>query len=292
MAGPRSNRIAGVQQVDGVAYDEETLDGLDAWAARWCDAHRGERTPTLRLVGFCILMERSVLERIGGFDLRFEVGNFEDDDLCLRAAVAGFGAVVAEDSFIHHFGSRTFAGERIDYAARMQANFARFAQSWGMAGDELDVSSGSYPAGQLVARTAYDASRHFAPLVGVDRSSDRIDVPQVRSRVSVVCCDRIDPDGTRAALDAAFAAYGPDDDVTVLVRLDPRDSTSPALLEAAADDRERVAGLPDVVVVQARDEDDRPVLHAADEVIVAGRAARARSLLARRMELEVRQAGS
>src|SRR5690606_33437911 len=120
-------------QVDEVGYDQDTLDGLERWAEDWRTRHRGVRTTSPRIVGFCVLADREVFERIGGFDLRYEVGNFEDDDLCLRAWVGGFTCSVAHDSFVHHFGSRTFAGERIDYADRIARNYRRFADAWRIA---------------------------------------------------------------------------------------------------------------------------------------------------------------
>ncbi|MCB0878089.1 MAG: glycosyltransferase family 2 protein [Thermoleophilia bacterium] len=289
LAGPRTNRIAGTQQVDDVGYDQESLAGLDEWAQEWTTARRGRRTPILRLVGFCILMERAVVDRIGGFDLRYEIGNFEDDDLCLRAGVAGFGCSVAEDSFIHHFGSRTFAGENIDFTSRMAENYRRFMDAWGMTSADLDPETLAYPVQRLVTQTSFDRDRHFAPLVGVPDLGARVAIDGARDSVCVVCCDRIDPAGTRDALDEAFDAHAGREDVTVVVRIDPRDRSSMQLLEQSADAHD-AAGLPDVVVVQARDDDDRPVLRVADEVVVAGRQAWARSLLARRMGVAVRSA--
>jgi GT2 family glycosyltransferase len=288
LAGPRTNRIAGPQQVDEVGYDEESLAGLGEWAQDWCDSHRGIRTPLPRLVGFCILLERAVVERIGGFDLRYAVGNFEDDDLCLRAAVAGFRGVVAEDSFIHHFGSRTFVGEGLDHTAHMAENYRRFAAAWQL-GDAATATG--YSPAAAIESSQFEPERHHAPLVAVDSSSERIELGDVRSRIVAVCCDRWDPTGTRAALDEALATWGPVDDVTVLVRIDPRDRESVRLLESVADARES-EGLPDLVVVQAPELDDRIVLRRVDEVVVAGRTAWSRALLARRLGVEVRTVGT
>ena len=44
---------------------------------------------------------------------------------------AGFGLRVALDVFIHHFGSRTFAGLGIDCRRQLEENFARFQAKWG-----------------------------------------------------------------------------------------------------------------------------------------------------------------
>lgn len=45
-----------------------------------------------------------MLERIGGFDTRFAVGNLEDDDYSLRARLAGFRLWIADDSLLPERG--------------------------------------------------------------------------------------------------------------------------------------------------------------------------------------------
>jgi GT2 family glycosyltransferase len=38
---------------------------------------------------------------------RFGAGFFDDDDLSVRAVRAGFRLLLAQDVFVHHYGSRT-----------------------------------------------------------------------------------------------------------------------------------------------------------------------------------------
>ena len=59
----------------------------------------------VRLVAFCMLVKREVLNKIGIMDERFTPGNFEDDDLCMRIIESGYKMMLCNDSFIHHFGS-------------------------------------------------------------------------------------------------------------------------------------------------------------------------------------------
>ena len=77
-----------------------------------------------------MLMKRDVIARVGLLDERFGLGNFEDDDYCLRAREAGFRLVIAGDVFIHHFGSRTFVGQGVDFAAAMRHGQQVFEQKW------------------------------------------------------------------------------------------------------------------------------------------------------------------
>ncbi|HEY3612238.1 MAG TPA: glycosyltransferase [Gaiellales bacterium] len=134
LAGPVSNYVAGPQLVEaGYA----TSDGIEPFARDWALAHAGESAVVPRLIGFCLLLRREVVDAVGALDESFGAGNFEDDDYCLRARAAGFGCVIARAAFVHHTGSRTFAGERIDYAASLLRNRGVFEQKWGCSPDEL-----------------------------------------------------------------------------------------------------------------------------------------------------------
>jgi GT2 family glycosyltransferase len=286
IAGPRSNRVSGPQQADHVEYDVETLDGLDAWSEQWCRAHAGQRTDSARLVGFCMLVERAVLDRIGGFDLRYGLGNFEDDDLCLRAGVAGWRCRIAHDSWIHHHGSRTFTGEGIDYAATMAANFERFATAWRLSSAQIDQAAGTYRPEQVIASTRFDPARHHAPLVAVPEDGSRVRLAERRGTLLAVAAERLDPIATRESFDAVLTAFGPADDVTVAIRIDPRDPMAYALLDAAAD-AVGDANLPDIAILETRDEQDLAVLQAADVVLAHGPQAHARALVARHLGRDV-----
>ena len=127
LAGPCSNEVSGPQRVDA-GYS--TLADLDSFAQQWSAEHRGQLEQTDRLVGFCLLVRRELVDRIGLLDERFGIGNFEDDDYCHRARLAGFKAVIARDCFVHHFGSATFKSSGADYTAIIQRNQALFIEKW------------------------------------------------------------------------------------------------------------------------------------------------------------------
>ncbi|MEX0717774.1 MAG: glycosyltransferase [Planctomycetaceae bacterium] len=127
LVGPCSNRVSGPQQIPIDYTDLASLDGF-AWDRG--KRHHGELEETERLVGFCLLLRREVVERVGLFDERFGLGNFEDDDYCRRAREAGFRAVIARDAFVHHFGGRTFIGSGIDHGALMRRNAQLYREKW------------------------------------------------------------------------------------------------------------------------------------------------------------------
>lgn len=128
MVGPCTNCASGPQVIQPVAY--RTVDELAAHAARFRRERLGRGSEIARLVGFCLLIKRQVVERVGLLDERFGIGNFEDDDYCLRVRMAGFRLAMAGDVFIHHFGSRTFAASGNDYGALLAENRQKFCEKW------------------------------------------------------------------------------------------------------------------------------------------------------------------
>jgi GT2 family glycosyltransferase/glycosyltransferase involved in cell wall biosynthesis len=73
-------------------------------------------------VGFCLYLRRGLLDEIGYFDAEaFGAGYGEENDLCLRAAKAGWRNVLADNAFVVHTGERSFAGRKAEVAQRNMA---------------------------------------------------------------------------------------------------------------------------------------------------------------------------
>ncbi|HET7728841.1 MAG TPA: glycosyltransferase [Usitatibacter sp.] len=86
------------------------LERLDALFAR---VHAGRTVDIPTAVGFCMLVRRECLARLGAFDeRRFGRGYGEENDFCMRAAKAGYRNVLAADVFVFHQGSVSFAHEK------------------------------------------------------------------------------------------------------------------------------------------------------------------------------------
>jgi len=132
LVGPVTNNITGVQKLAGISYQARTLNGLDKFAARHAARHAGKSAPALWIVGFCLLIRREVVERLGGLDEIYGQGNYEDTDYCLRAFLAGFRAVIAQDCFIHHVGSASFDAAGVDYQKQIAGNFEIFRRKWNL----------------------------------------------------------------------------------------------------------------------------------------------------------------
>ena len=158
--GPRSNYVAGAQLLTDIPYS--STDGLAAFAAERARAYAGQGSPTAFVVGFCLVLRREVAQRIGGLDPVFGSGNFEDNDYCLRAILAGWSGWIADDVFVHHYGHRTFIGENIDWQRAMYRNAGLFAEKWGLE-RAVDTGAPIYPDDFLSVRR-FEPSRDMCPL--------------------------------------------------------------------------------------------------------------------------------
>lgn len=69
-------------------------------------------------VGFCMFIRREVLDACGVFDPAYGRGYGEENDLCMRAAKAGFRNVLCADTFVVHYGSRSFDSSKLALSER------------------------------------------------------------------------------------------------------------------------------------------------------------------------------
>ena len=73
--------------------------------------------------GFCVAIHKDALKNIGGFNESiFGKGYGEENDFSMKVAEAGYRNVIATDTLVHHFGSKSFGDEKSELSrANMQA---------------------------------------------------------------------------------------------------------------------------------------------------------------------------
>ena len=128
--GPRSNHVSGPQQITGVPYTDNA--SLEEYARINFPSQPQAITPFPRIVFFFVLIKSIALQKVGFFDEIFGLGNFEDDDYCMRAIRAGYKNAFDNTTFIHHYGSQTFRDSKVDFAALMTENKKKFERKWGI----------------------------------------------------------------------------------------------------------------------------------------------------------------
>lgn len=130
IAAPVSNHVKGPARIH-VGAAGATPEGRERVARELDASCRGLVQDVEAVAGLCMLIPRTVLQQLGGFDPRFRTGNFEDDDLCLRARLAGHRIVIVRDAFLHHEGHRTFQRLAEDYASTYASHEREFVAKWG-----------------------------------------------------------------------------------------------------------------------------------------------------------------
>ena len=136
LVGPISNNVSGVQIDKETKYN--SIEEMHKYAASIKQKNKNQIFEFPRVAFLCTLIKKEVIERIGGLDERFSPGNFEDDDFCLRAQLAGYKTVVAKDVFIHHFGSKSFTADGMKaYEKRLETNKKIFIEKWGADPEEI-----------------------------------------------------------------------------------------------------------------------------------------------------------
>ena len=127
-----TNRASKNQQVpyQGGSHPAE----IAGFASRRAAEYYRRGADTDLFTSFGVLVRRSVVERIGGFDERFSPWGFEDDDYSLRLRLAGFRSRVAQDAFVYHDHYDDPLKAR-RHSELLQRNWERFAAKWGSGGE-------------------------------------------------------------------------------------------------------------------------------------------------------------
>ncbi|MDQ0205144.1 bifunctional glycosyltransferase family 2 protein/class I SAM-dependent methyltransferase [Pectinatus haikarae] len=130
--GPVSNSCSNWQVIKVDYENNNLLRALEFGRKynRFCDPAAWKKK--VKLIGFCMLIKKSVVDMVGGLDERFFPGNFEDDDYSLRIIEAGYDLLQCNDTFIHHFGGTSFKAYDQKYADILLDNQKRFFDKWGI----------------------------------------------------------------------------------------------------------------------------------------------------------------
>lgn len=112
------------------------------------------------LVGFCLLLKRTVLNNIGVLDEQFSPGNFEDNDICIRIGKAGYELRLCYNSYVTHLGSQSFGKDFEKYKGIIETNRNKFIEKWGFdpqkSDDEMGILTSDNTIRNIVERQFYD----------------------------------------------------------------------------------------------------------------------------------------
>ena len=79
-----------------------------------CLKRRGQYLVLGACIGFCTLVKREVIDKIGGWDEIFSPGYFDDTDYSLRAEAVGYKSVCARGAYVYHSEHASFKNKNLE----------------------------------------------------------------------------------------------------------------------------------------------------------------------------------
>jgi GT2 family glycosyltransferase len=124
IVSPLTNYTIKGHQLDTEAWNVQP-EAASAYAESIQD-QTGFLYEPFRLAFFCATLSRSMVDRIGLLDERYEFALFEDYDYCFRAIMAGYRLAVATNAFVFHQGSATLKANALPYTDLLEQNQGKF----------------------------------------------------------------------------------------------------------------------------------------------------------------------
>ncbi len=114
---------------EGLQIDNDAIgvkaDDVDEYA-EGIAGRKGIIPVSHRLMFFCVLIRRELVDQIGLLDEGYLRGYFEDDDYCMRTILAGYQLGVVQNAFVYHYGSFSIKENKVDYVKHFEENKKRF----------------------------------------------------------------------------------------------------------------------------------------------------------------------
>ncbi|MCR5557694.1 MAG: glycosyltransferase [Butyrivibrio sp.] len=142
---------------------EEAIRIFSEYASKRTTLLKTPYRKAFRLTGFALLLSREALSAVTEegkvFDEVFSPGYFEDDDLGIRLAMAGFEQYVCLNSFVYHNGGGGFEG----HSDAMETGRERFKEKWG-----FDIWDYSLPWEEACRQVLELSKERIRPLRVID----------------------------------------------------------------------------------------------------------------------------
>ena len=133
IVAPMSNYCAGMQRIVLPVYRNRAE--LDTTAKEFMLKNPLLTHEVNWIIGFCMVFRKSLYDKLGPFDESLWPCSGEEIDFCLRSRAAGYKIGIANNVYIHHHGSQTFAEMQkdgcFDYDAIITRNNTHLSEKWG-----------------------------------------------------------------------------------------------------------------------------------------------------------------
>lgn len=129
LLGPVTNNIGNEAKIN-ISY--ANMEQMIAVSQQFTSLRIGHSFSIKTLAFFCVVIPKSLYEKVGDLSEEFGLGFFEDDDYCRRVERLGYEIRCAEDVFVHHQLSASFL--KIDKDMRrelFERNKQIYEKKWG-----------------------------------------------------------------------------------------------------------------------------------------------------------------
>lgn len=114
-----------------VEFDYENIDEFVRKASLENIPRKEFLLERIWISGFALLARGDLIRKLGGFDLSFGAGYFEDNDLCVQMEMEGYRIVACSNSAIYHYGSTSFGKNPERVRKLLAQNRELFKSRWG-----------------------------------------------------------------------------------------------------------------------------------------------------------------
>ena len=136
MAVPVCDASCNYQQI---TLPYQTMDEMQSLAASYNVSNPNLWEERLKLITYTGIYRTDLQKVLGGFDEDFNPGCYDDDAICFSIRRMGYKVIFAKDTFVHHFGSRSFNEEYAKDNTLQYRNRNLFIRKFGVNPYEVGV---------------------------------------------------------------------------------------------------------------------------------------------------------
>lgn len=133
--GAMCNQFANHQ---GIESDYKDMDEMVEFADKINISDRSKWEEKNFLIGFCKLIKREALDKVGKLDERYSPGYVEDNDLSIAIINEGYKLILCHDVFIHHYLGTSFRKDWNKFWTLVLGNREKFEEKWGFHTDKFE----------------------------------------------------------------------------------------------------------------------------------------------------------
>lgn len=118
------------ENLQGCDFTYETIESMQEKAKENNQSNKEKWEEKVCLIGYCMLIKRSVFNQIGTLNENYSPGYIEDNDLSLNIIEKGYKLLLCHDTFIHHYLGTEFRKDTEKFNQLILKNRAYFESIW------------------------------------------------------------------------------------------------------------------------------------------------------------------